>query len=330
MVDVYVTRRFYTEATMRLAAAGHTTEINDSSRIMSSSELIQKGKGKDALICLLNDRIDATFLDECPTLRIVANVAVGYDNIDVEGATERNVMVTNTPGVLTEAVADLTFALLLSAARRIPEGDRYIRAGEYKGWELMQPQVGVNVFGKTLGIVGMGRIGTAVARRAYFGFGMQILYTDPQPHSETEKEMGAERVDLETLLEQSDFVSLHAALTPQTYHIIGSAELNRMRKTAILVNVARGALVDEEALVRALKASQILGAAIDVYEREPEVHIGLSSATSFTALAPHLGSATRETRLKMAHMAVDNVLAALDGKTPPNLVNPDVKLGEKI
>ena len=330
MVDVYVTRRFYTEATTRLVAAGHTTEINDSSRIMSSSELIQKAKGKDALICLLNDRIDATFLDECPTLRIVANVAVGYDNIDVEGATERNVMVTNTPGVLTEAAADLTFALLLSAARRIPEGDRYIRAGEYKGWELMQPQVGVNVFGKTLGIVGMGRIGTAVARRAYFGFSMQILYTDPQPHSETEKEMRAERVDLETLLEQSDFVSLHAALTPKTYHIIGSAELNRMRKTAILVNVARGALVDEEALVRALKASQILGAAIDVYEREPEVHIGLSSATSFTALAPHLGSATRETRLKMAHMAVDNVLAALDGKTPPNLVNPDVKLGEKI
>jgi len=330
MVDVYVTRRFYTEATTRLAAAGHTTEINDSSKIMSSSELIQKVKGKDALICLLNDRIDATFLDKCPTLRIVANVAVGYDNIDVEGATERNVMVTNTPGVLTEATADLTFALLLSAARRIPEGDRYIRAGEYKGWELMQPQVGVNVFGKTLGIVGMGRIGTAVVRRAYFGFGMKILYTDPQPRSEVEKEMGAERVDLETLLEQSDFVSLHAALTPQTHHMISSAEFNRMRKTAILVNVARGALVDEEALVKALKASQILGAAIDVYEREPKVHIGLSSTTSFTALAPHLGSATRETRLKMAHMAVDNVLAALDGKTPPNLLNPDVKLGEKI
>jgi glyoxylate reductase len=270
----------------------------------------------DALICLLLDRIDAAALDRAPALRLVANCAVGVDNVDVAAATARRIAVTNTPDVLTCATAELTFALVLAAARRLGEGERLVRSGAWRGWALDQ-LLGVQLAGKQLGIVGFGRIGQAVARRA-LGFEMRVVYADPADAAAAP----ARRVALDELFATSDVVSLHCPLTPETRHVVDARRLAAMKPTAILVNTARGACVDEPALIEALEAGRILGAALDVYEREPALDPRLLACPRLT-LAPHIGSATTEARTQMAQLCADAVIAVLSGRRPPNLVNPD-------
>ena len=289
--------------------------------------LMKKAGEVDALVTLLTDKIDKELLDNAPRLRIVAQYAVGYDNIDVEYATEKGVYVTNTPGVLTDAVADLTWALILALARRIVEADKFIRSGDYwktgTGWHPMM-MLGVDVAGRTLGIVGIGRIGRAVARRAK-GFEMKILYYDIRRLPEdVEKELGARYVDLDTLLKESDIVTLHVPLTRATYHMIGERELKLMKPTALLINTARGAVIDTEALVRALREGWIAGAALDVFEQEPLPPEHPLTKFNNVILTPHIGSATVETRNKMAELVAENLIAFYKGKVPPTLVNRDV------
>jgi glyoxylate reductase len=255
-------------------------------------------------------------------LKVVANVAVGYDNIDVRAATQRGIVVTNTPGAVTEATADLTWGLLLSIARRIAEGDRFIRAGKWHEWQFMF-LLGCDVYDRTLGVIGMGRIGQAVARRAQ-GFGMRVLYHNRQRLAAgVEKALGATWVELPTLLQQADFVSVHVPLTAETVRLIGAAELRLMQPTAYLINTARGAVIDEAGLVRALTEGWIAGAALDVFEREPEVPQALLALEN-VVLVPHIGSASVATRTRMAVMAAENLLALLRGDRPPNMVNPEV------
>jgi len=270
----------------------------------------------DALICLLSDVIDAQVMTAGHNLRIIANLGVGYDNIDVHAARERGITVTNTPGALTETTADLTFALLLAAARRIVEADEYVRAGRFLGWELLQEHLGYDVFGKTLGIVGMGRIGTAVARRGRLGFGMNILYHNRHRSLDAEQELNARSVSFDELLTESDFICVHTPLTQETHHLFNRKAFRMMKDNAIIVNVARGPVVDEDALVWALETGEIAGAGIDVYENEPKVHPGLLKLKERVVLAPHLGSATGKTRRRMAKIAVDNVLSVLSGREP--------------
>jgi glyoxylate reductase len=278
--------------------------------------------GMEGMICLVTDQIDAQILEAGAALRIVANVAVGYDNIDVRAATQRGIVVTNTPGAVTEATADLTWGLLLSVARRIAEGDRYIRAGKWHEWQFMF-MLGCDVYDRTLGIIGMGRIGQAVARRAQ-GFGMRVLYHNRQRLDATvEKVLGATWVELPTLMQQADFVSVHVPLMAETIHLIGAAELRLMQPTAYLINTARGAVIDEAGLVRALTEGWIAGAALDVFEREPEVSQALLALEN-VVLVPHIGSASAATRTRMAVMAAENLLAVLRSDRPPNIVNPEV------
>lgn len=270
--------------------------------------LLQAARRSMALVTLLTDRVDRRVLEAGRRLRIVANVAVGVDNIDVDAATRLGILVTNTPGVLTESTADLTWALILAVARRVVEGDALVRAGKFRGWDFDLLR-GMELRGKTLGIVGAGRIGRAVARRAR-GFGMKIL-----EHSR------AKGVPLARLLKASDVVSIHVPMSPATRHLIGTRELRLMKPSAILINTARGPIVDEKALVAALKSRRISGAGLDVYEREPDVEPGLLKMKS-VVLLPHLGSATDESRRAMLDTAIRNVKAALAGRRPPNLVNP--------
>ncbi|MEM2289495.1 MAG: glyoxylate reductase [Candidatus Hadarchaeales archaeon] len=297
-------------------------EVNEEDRVLTKREIIEGVRGKDGLLCLLTDRIDAEVMDAgAPTLKVISNYAVGFDNIDVPEATRRGIAVTNTPGVLTETTADLTWALLMAVARRIVEADKFVRRGDWKGW-APSLFLGRDVYGKTLGIVGLGRIGKAVARRAA-GFEMKVLYFDVKRDEKAEKELGVRFVSLEELLRESDFVSIHVPLTKETWHLIGEKELRLMKPTAFLVNVARGPIVDEAALIRALREHWIAGAALDVYEREPYVPPELIQLEN-TVLLPHLGSASVETRERMAMMAVENLLAVLESRIPPNLVNPEV------
>ena len=277
---------------------------------------------KEGLIPIITDTIDRDLLDRAPKLRVVANFGVGYNNIDVDGATERGILVTNTPDVLTDATADLTFALILALARRVVELDALTRRGDFKTWAPML-NLSREVSGKNLGIVGMGRIGRAVARRA-MGFGMHVLYCDPCRLDEAlEKTLNAEQVGLEELIRKADFVSLHVPLTEETRHLISSGALQLMKKESYLINVSRGPVVDESALVAALKAGTIAGAGLDVYEKEPSLAPGLTDLAN-VVLLPHVGSATVETRTKMARLAFENLRAALAGEVPPNLVNPEV------
>jgi glyoxylate reductase len=277
-------------------------------------ELIARLRGKDGLICHIVSAIDDEVLAAAPTVKVVANVAVGYNNIDVAAAHRRGVVVTNTPDVLTETTADFAWALLMAAARRVGEADRYVRSGQWDRW-LWELLWGADIHGKTLGIVGFGRIGRAVARRA-LGFNMRVLYQDAVPADATvERDLHASRVDLETLLREADFVSLHTPFLPETRHLINARTLRLMKKSAILVNAARGPVVDEAALVRALQEGWIAGAGLDVFEEEPKVHPGLIALTN-VVLAPHIASASRDTRVAMATLAVHNCLAVLDGKPP--------------
>jgi glyoxylate reductase len=289
---------------------------------LPSAELRRAISDKVGVISQITDRMDAEVLALGPSLKVVANVAVGYDNIDVGAATGRGIVVTNTPDVLTETSADLAWGLLYSIARRIPEGDRFVRAGKWHEWKLML-LLGHDVYGQTLGIVGMGRIGREMARRAQ-GCHMRILYHNRQRvDSALEAELGATWVDLPELLQQADFVTLHVPLSAATTHCIGAPELRLMKPTAYLINTARGAVVDEAALIQALREGWIAGAALDVYEHEPEVPQALKELDN-VVLVPHIGSASVATRRRMALMAAQNLLAVLRGQPPPHAVNPEV------
>jgi glyoxylate reductase len=290
---------------------------------LSHGRLVEHLVDKQGLLCLLTDRIDAEVLAKAPLLKAISVCAVGYNNVDVKEATRRNILVTNTPGVLRETTADLAWALLMAAARRIPEGDRMVRSGRFVGWSPSL-LLGHDVHGKTLGIVGMGDIGTAVARRAA-GFGMRILYHNRNP-SPLATEVGAEMVSLDHLLCNADFVSLHVPLSQSTRHLIGKRELDMMKPTAILINVSRGEVIDEAALVEALKKGRIAGAGLDVFENEPRMTVGLASLDN-VVLTPHIGSASVETRERMAEMAVENLVDVLEGRRPQHLANPEVLQG---
>jgi glyoxylate reductase len=321
MPGILVISRPLPEEALALARAAATVRAPRDDRGMSPDELAAALRDADGLVCLLTDTIDAKLLGAAPRLRVVANVAVGYNNIDVAAATRCGIVVTNTPGVLTETTADFTWALLLAAARRVAEADAYTRAGKFTEWGLLL-LLGGDVHHKTLGILGLGRIGRAVARRAQ-GFAMRVLYHDAVRDEAAERELGVLYRDKATVLREADFVTLHVPLLPETHHYIAEAELRLMKPTAYLVNAARGPVVDEAALGRALTEGWIAGAGLDVYEDEPRVHPSLLECRN-AVLAPHIASASRETRLRMARMAVENALAVLAGRRPANPVNPEV------
>ena len=289
--------------------------------VLSRTELLNAVKGMDGIVSLLTDKIDPEVMDAAgPQLKVIANYAVGYDNIDIEAASARKIMVTNTPGALTDATADFAWALLMATARRISESERYARALKYKAWGPML-MLGGDFVGKTLGIVGAGRIGATFAKRS-IDWNMRVLYADEMANNELEEILGAWKVDMETLLAESDYISIHVPLLPSTYHLINAETLRKMKPTAYLVNTSRGPVIDEAALANALREKVIAGAGLDVYEREPEIYPALLSLEN-VVLAPHIASATRETRDKMAIMAAENAIAALSGKKPPNLLNLD-------
>ena len=287
----------------------------------SREEVLRRVKNKEGLVCLLTEKINEEFLRAAPKLRVAANVAVGFDNIDVAACTKRGVVATNTPGVLDETTADFAWTLLMAVARRLSEGEAFARSGQWKNCDLDQ-LVGADVWGKTLGIVGFGRIGRAVARRAS-GFQMKVIYTDAvRAAEEVERELKAEFRDMNALLGESDFVSVHVPLLPETRGLFDAPKFYRMKPTAFLINTARGPVVDEAALVAALEAGKIAGAALDVYENEPFIHPGLKRSN--VVLAPHMASASLETRTKMACIAAENVTALFKGQRPPNMLNPEV------
>ena len=310
------------EAAVQLARSRAEVDAYAKDAPMPRAELLERLTGKQGLICVISEVIDEALLAARPGLRVVSNVAVGYNNVDVAACTRRGVVVTNTPDVLTDTTADFAWTLLMATARRLVEADRYTREGRFRQWEYML-LLGGDVHGKTLGVVGFGRIGRAMARRA-LGFGMRVLYQDAVPaDADTERTLNATRVDLATLLRESDFVTLHTPLIAETRHLINADSLRTMKKTAYLINAARGPVVDEAALVLALTEGRIAGAGLDVFEEEPTVHPGLIGLPN-VVLAPHIASASHETRLKMATLAVENCLAVLEGKTPPTPVNPEV------
>jgi glyoxylate reductase len=319
--SVYVTRMI-PEACIDQLRKHFDVDVNPDDRALSYDELKQKVRGKDAIVSLLTDTIDGGLLDAAgPQCKIVANYAVGFNNFDLKAATERNVILTNTPGVLDDATATLTFTLLLATARRIAEADAYVRAGKWRGWAPMF-FVGLDVDRRTLGIAGLGRIGKNVARKAA-GFDMKIIYSDVNRDLAFEKEHNATYVDKATLLKESDFLTLHVPLLPETKHYIGAAELKQMKKTAVLINAARGPVVDEKALVEALRAKTIWGAGLDVFEDEPTLAPGLAELDN-VVIVPHIASATAETRFKMGEIAVNNVIKVLSGQAPDTCVNPEV------
>ena len=314
-MDVLVTRHVFPEA-IAVLRPHVRLDYHDARVGLETGGLSQRIVDKQALLCQLTDPITTEVIQSATQLRIIANVAVGYDNIDVAAATERGILVTNTPGVLTESTADLTFALMMAVARRIPEAERYLRDGRWQQWEV-DLLCGQDIHGRTLGIVGMGRIGQAVARRAK-GFGMEVLC-----HDNTKQETGATPVAFEELLARSDFVSLHVPATKETHHLIGADQLARMKKSAFLINTARGSIVDEVALATALERGEIAGAGLDVFEAEPKVEPRLLELEN-VVLLPHVGSASVATRTRMCEIAAENILAVLHDKRPPNLVNPEV------
>lgn len=321
MTSVFVTRRIPEQGTKVLEEAGHAVRVYARDRIITRGELLEGVKGADAALSMLTEKIDAEVLDAAgPQLKIVANMAVGYDNIDCEAAKSRGVIVTNTPGVLTDAVAEHAFALILAIVRRIVEADAFFRAGRYKGWEPML-LLGNTLIGKVLGIVGVGRIGTRVAHHAVRGFDMRILYHDLQPSAELEEAYQAiYKPRIEDILVEADYVSLHVPLLPQTRHLINAERLRLMKPSSYLINTSRGPVIDETALVEALKSGIIKGAALDVFENEPEAAPGLKGLDN-VVLTPHIASATEETRAQMAVMAAENIKTVLAGKAAPNRVN---------
>ncbi len=323
---VFVARPIPDQGLKMLKAKNYDISIYEKDEIIPRKILLKRVAGVDALLSILTDKIDEEVLKAAgPGLKVIANYAVGFDNIDVEAAKKRKIFVTNTPGEETvESVAEHAFTLMLAAARRICEADQFARAGKYKGWGP-QMLLGTDVHGKVLGIVGLGRIGFAVAERAVKGFKMKVLYSDIKPNADFEKLYGAKHVSLEELLKNSDFVSLHVPLMPSTRHLMSTKQFKLMKKTAFLINTARGPVVDEHALLAALSSGQIAGAGLDVFECEPAIdcdprdRLELKSMRN-VVLTPHTASATIEARQAMSRVAAENIIAALEGGTPPNLV----------
>ena len=320
-MKIYITRKIPESGINKLKEKGYEIDINPEDKVLSKEELLEalKQKPYDAVLCLLTDKIDGEVFDAAPNAKIFANYAVGYNNIDLDAAREKGVMIGNTPGVLTETVAEYTFTLLLAIAHRVVEADKFTRAGKYEGWAPML-LLGTDLSNKTLGIVGLGRIGSRVASHAVKGFGMKVLYYDVKRNEEFEKEYGAEfRESVEGVMKDADFVSVHVPLLESTKRLINKERFAAMKPTAFFVNTSRGQVVDENALVEALKSKTIKGAAIDVYENEPELAPGLAELDN-VIITPHIASATEETRSKMSDLAAENIIAALEGGTPPHLV----------
>ena len=316
---VLITRGIFPEVVESLAAR-FDVEHNAEDRPWQPEELARRLQGKHAAMATVMDRFDEAILAQSPDLRVIANIAVGFNNIDVPACTKRGIRVTNTPGVLDDTTADLTWSLLMAAARRIAEGDAYVRAGDWKIAFGVQYFLGQDIHHATLGIIGMGRIGQAIARRAR-GFDMRILYNNrTRLAADDERKLGASWVERDDLLAESDFVVVMAPYSPATHHLIGAAEINRMKPTAVLVNSARGGVVDDAALVEALKAKRIAAAGLDVFEGEPKIHPGFLELRN-VVMTPHIGSASRATRMTMCRTAAENLTAVLDGRAPPNPVN---------
>lgn len=318
-MKVYVTRPIPNSGIELLKSKGYQVDINPKDVVLGKNELKEKLAHYDALLVLLSDKIDADVLKSAgPNLKILANYAVGFDNIDIKACVEKKIFVTNTPGVLTEAVAEHTFALLMAVAKRVVEADNYVRAGKYKLWEPMG-FLGPQVWGKTIGIVGLGRIGSFVAQIAHEGFQMKVLYYDVKRNDEFEMRFSAKYQAIGDLLRNSDFVTIHVPLLDSTHHLINKERLRLMKKDAILINTSRGPVIDEAALVAALKEKRIGGAGLDVYEFEPKLAPGLKEMAN-VVLTPHIASATTEARNAMSAIAAENIIAALSGKQPPNIV----------
>jgi glyoxylate reductase len=320
-MKVYITRQIPEAGIKKLKEKGYEIVINPLDKVLTKEELIAalKDKNYDAVLCLLTDKIDDEVLVAAgPKTKIFANYAVGVDNIDLSAAQKRGIMISNTPGVLTETVAEFTIGLIFAVAKRIVEADEFIRRGKFVGWAPML-FLGSDLKEKTLGIIGLGRIGCEVARRMYDGFDMKIIYYDINRNKKLEKLYHLEYVNLETLLKISDIVSVHVPLLPATRHLIGAKELALMKSTAYLVNTSRGPVIDETALMEALKNKIIRGAGLDVFEKEPVLAPGLVDLDNIV-LTPHIASASLETRSKMTEMAAENIVAVLENKTPPNLV----------
>lgn len=317
---IFVTRKL-PQAALDKVASYFEMEINPDDRVLTKAEIIKGLKGKDALLCLLTDTIDAEVMDSCPQLRVISNYAVGFNNINVPEATKRQIPVCNTPDVLTETTADMAWALLMSVARRIVEGDKFTRAGKFNGWGPMM-LLGGDIYGKTLGLIGCGRIGAATARRA-LGFSMKVIYYDIARNAEIEKSVNAKFVDMDTVLKESDFVSLHVPLNDKTKHLIGEKQLRMMKKTAYLINTARGPVIDEKALVKILSEKVIAGAGLDVYEEEPKLAAGLADLEN-VVIPPHIASATIDTRTNMGLIAANNAISIFEGTKPYSCANPEV------
>ncbi len=322
--NVYVTRMIPIPA-IELLKKHCEVEINPDDRVLTRQELLEKVKGRDAVLCLLTDNItDEVFEAASPQCKIFANYAVGVNNIDVAAASRRGIIITNTPGVLDNATADLTWALLFAVARRVVESDKFLRAGKFNGWGPLL-FLGRDISGKTVGVIGTGRIGANFARKA-IGFDMKILYSDIQSNRDFEKETGAIYVDRETLLRESDFVSVHVPLLPSTRHLLSEKEFKLMKNSAILINTSRGPVVDEKALVQALRKGEIWGAGLDVFENEPDIAAGLADLDN-VVIVPHIASATIETRTNMGLIAARNIISTLSGEKPETCVNPEVIKG---
>ena len=321
MPAIFITKEISGEG-LELLKKEHRLQINSTDRPVTLQEMLDGIREADALLCMLSDRVGREIIENAPNLKVVANLAVGVDNIDVEACTSRGIVVTNTPGVLTEATADLTWALLLAVTRRVVEGDCFVRAGKFKGWGPLL-FVGGDLHGKTLGIIGMGRIGCAVARRGA-GFGMRIIYYQRERlPAAVEKELKAAYLPLNKVVGEADYLTLHLPYYPEVHHFINEERLGMMKPNAYLINTARGAHIDEQALVKHLKANKIAGAALDVYEKEPQLSPGLVGLKN-VVLSPHTGSASAVTRRLMTEMAVKSIVAVLNGKRPEHVVNPEV------
>lgn len=323
-MNVLVTRAIPDEGIAILKRVCTEVEVSPHVRAVTGSELISMARGRDGLLTMVTDPVNATLLDACPTIRAISNFGVGINNIDVAECTRRKIGVANTPGVLTDATAETAWALIFAVARRVVEGESMVRSGKWEGWGPMQC-LGMGITGKTLGIIGAGRIGQRVAEMSR-GFGMRILYHSRTPRPDFERSTNATRVDMETLLRTADIISVHTPLSPETRHLIGAEQLAMMKPTAILINTARGPVIDEAALVEALRAKRIFAAGLDVYEREPQLTPGLRELTN-VVLLPHIGSGIIETRTRMATMAAEHLIAMLQGQRPTCPVNPELWRG---
>lgn len=319
-MKIFVTRKI-PEKGLELLKKHHEIEVNPYDRVLTKKEIIKGLKGKDGLLCLLTDKIDKEIIESEPKLKMIANYAVGYNNIDIQTASKHKIPVSNTPGVLTDTTAEMAWALLFSATRRIVEADKFTRKGNFKGWAPLL-MLGQDITGKTLGIIGAGRIGTAMAFKSQ-GFNMKILYHDQERNKSLESQLDAKKVSIEKLLKQSDFVSIHVPLIKETHHLIGKRELELMKNAAILINTSRGPVIDEKTLVKALKEKWIFAAGLDVYENEPEIESELKYLDN-VVIQPHSASATIQTRTKMSIMAAENMISGLKEKIPPNCVNKEI------